>query len=78
MTNYPISDDKLPLFTLTPFTANLDWTLGVPTHSYPVTAFSVDARGAPYQLPFKCVYKHGAWHNHTTKNRLDAKIEGFR
>lgn len=73
-----ILDDKLILFASTPFSAHHDWTPGVPEHSRPVTVFSLDDRGRPYQLPFKCVYKRGEWFGWTTKSKIGVKIEGFR
>ena len=78
MTRYPISDDKRILFEMPAFIAGLDWQLGVPTHSERVIAFSVGQNGMPYQLPFKCVYKHGVWYNAVSRERLDVTIEGWR
>lgn len=75
--SYPISDDKLPLFTMPPFLPNEVWYLGTPTNSEPVRAFSADRRGA-YCIPFKVRFRDGAWRHAATGDVLQCKIEGWR
>lgn len=72
-----IHDDKLILFAATSFRPSVEWNLGVPDNSAPVTAFSV-ARGVPYTLSFKCSYHDGAWWNCVTGDKLACDVRGWR
>lgn len=72
-----LPDDKLPLSPMTPFLSDLVWEIGTPTHSEPVTAFSIDSNG-PYCLPFRVRFRDGAWRNAATGDVLKVHIEGWR
>lgn len=72
-----ISDDKLPVFAATPFRPSVEWNLGTPDTSAPVSAYSV-ARGVPYTLPFRVRYINGAWRNALTGDNLAIEITGWK
>ena len=72
-----ISDDKLPLFNVSPFRPSVVWNAGTPDHGGKVSAYSIDS-GVPYCIPFKVAYRGGAWRNAATGDALKCEVKGWR
>lgn len=72
-----IPDDKLILFPARQFYPRESWSSGPCPHARPVTAFS-SCRTGRYQIPFKVMFRDGAWRNALTGQRLAVNVEGWR
>jgi len=77
MSGYPISDDKLPLYRVSPFHPAWVWNIGPCEDGRPCTVYSFDKRGA-YVIQFKCAYRNGQWTNAASGEKLLCTVEGWR